>query len=189
MVVVDPSFQARHAPCARAWAEEGARLAGRNGAPRHRARRLAHAPLLPRATCGRAMHGARARCSFAPALPADDSARPAGRHVRDFRREKSSIRLCPCVDKTTHAQAESHQRLELLPGHLEREVHRRTGDVDGSGHRGRAPPSEGRVAVNHGAPPRQTGVGADNPTTAVGLVPTWTDRTTFPRGTSAMGTS
>ena len=33
---------------------------------------------------------------------------------------QTSIRLCPYVDKTTHAQAESHQRLELFPGHRER---------------------------------------------------------------------
>ena len=26
--------------------------------------------------------------------------------TRDFRRETPSIRLCPCVDKTTHAQAD-----------------------------------------------------------------------------------
>ena len=55
-----PSFQARHAPCARARAEEGTRVAGSSGAPRHCARRFAHAPLLPRATCGRAMAHARA---------------------------------------------------------------------------------------------------------------------------------
>ena len=56
---------------------------------------------------------------------------------RDFRREAPSIRLCPCVDKTTHAQAESHQKLELLPGHREREGHRRLGNMDAPGHRGR----------------------------------------------------
>ena len=61
-----PSFsacaQARHAaPCASARAEEGARAAGRNGAPRQRARHLTHAPLLPCAACGRrAMTHARA---------------------------------------------------------------------------------------------------------------------------------
>ena len=47
-----------------------------------------------------------------------------------------------------------------------------------------AAPFNGRVAASHGTHPRQTGVGADNPTTAVGLVPTRTDRTTFPRGTA-----
>ena len=44
-----PSFPARHAPCAHAWAEEGTRAAGRNGAPRHRARRLARARPAPTA--------------------------------------------------------------------------------------------------------------------------------------------
>ena len=54
------------APYARARAEDDTRAAGRNDAPRHRARRFAHAPLLPRATCGRAMAHVRARCSPPP---------------------------------------------------------------------------------------------------------------------------
>ena len=69
-----PPFPARHAPCAHARAEEGTRAEGRNGAPRRRAHRLAHVPLLPRAMCGRqAMTHARA----APAAPATgDFCRP-----------------------------------------------------------------------------------------------------------------
>ena len=55
-----PSFPARHAPCARARTGEGMRAASRNGASRHRARRLAHVPLLPRAL-------------LASALPADSA--------------------------------------------------------------------------------------------------------------------
>ena len=56
-----PSFPALHAPCARAREESGTRAADRDGAPRHCARRLAHAPLLPRARLlGRAIAHARA---------------------------------------------------------------------------------------------------------------------------------
>ena len=101
--------------------EEGTRAAGRNDPPRHRARRLAHVPLLPRAMYGRrAMAHARA----AAAAPATGgfrrlhrpwratarSDRPQTTNSRGFRRETPSIRLCPCVDKTTHAQAEGHRR-------------------------------------------------------------------------------
>ena len=61
------SFPARHAPCAHARAELGTRAAGRNGAPRHRARRLARARPASTARYVRTTgHGARARCSSRP---------------------------------------------------------------------------------------------------------------------------
>ena len=125
-----PSFPARHAPCARARAEEGARAVGRNGSPRHRARRLARARPASTARYVRTTgHAWRTRALQQPPPRPAISAGPVGRRSPPVRSDRPqipvtfvakhlrpSIRLCPCVDKTTHAQAESHQRLELLSG-------------------------------------------------------------------------
>ena len=81
---------------------------------------LAHVPLLPRAMDVHGRRRAMAHARAAAAAPATGDFRRPRRSSRtsgavrstqnscDFRRETPSIRLCPCVDKTTHAQAESH---------------------------------------------------------------------------------
>ena len=138
------------APCAmlaRSGRGRHARCRQERRAPPSRTPPRSRTSRFYRALCARTTgHGARARCSSRPRDRQFRRPRRSSRisgavrstqNSRDFRRETPSIRLCPCVDKTTHAQAESHRRLELRPGHRGREGHRRLGNMDGPGHRGR----------------------------------------------------
>ena len=63
-------------------------------------------------------HGARTRCSFAPALPTD-SARPAGRHVRDFHAENlRSASVRAWTRPRTHKR-KATKGSNFSPGHRE----------------------------------------------------------------------